>query len=77
MYFKDIPQEALLPAKKHVFASPLSLPHDNRIPIHIPWYIFHFHPFAGFCPNSMDSMKHTLLGGSRLTLNADMSGRTV
>jgi len=29
-------------------------PHDNPIPTHIPWYLFHFHPLAGFCLKSMD-----------------------
>ena len=33
---------------------PKTNPHNNLTPTHIPWYSFHVHPSACFCPTSVD-----------------------
>ena len=61
-YNYNYTREARDPRRKASFCvSPFPFPshpqtnhYDNPIPIHIPSYLFHFYPLAGFCLNLMD-----------------------
>jgi len=52
----------------YVFVSPTFLPPYPQINLpmttpsqtHISWYLFHFHPFPGFCPNLMDRTDYSI-----------------
>ena len=61
MYLRAQSHTLYIPLKTMFFASPLPSPDTlglTRMTTpslnHNSWYLFHFHPFAGFCPKSRD-----------------------